>query len=52
MSLQRMDHSQMFMSFSKASEVLSSDHPGEQTERLMKLRPIRKTRTRTPRHTE
>ena len=37
MSLQRMDHSQMFMSFSKASELLSSDHPGEQTERLMKL---------------
>jgi acetolactate synthase-1/2/3 large subunit len=37
MSLQLMDHSQMFMSFSKASEVLSGDHPGEQTERLMKL---------------
>ena len=37
MSLQRMDHSQMFMSFSKASEVLSSDQPGEQTGRLMKL---------------
>ena len=37
MSLQLMDHSQMFMSFSKASEVLSSDHPGEQTERLMRL---------------
>ena len=37
MSLQFMDHSQMFMSFSKASEVLSGDHPGEQTERLMKL---------------
>ena len=37
MSLQLMDHSQMFMSFSKASEVLKVDHPGEQTERLMKL---------------
>ena len=37
MSLQLMDHSQMFMSFSKASEVLSSDHPGEQTARLMHL---------------
>ncbi len=37
MSLQLMDHSQMFMSFSKASEVLSSDHPGEQAERLMNL---------------
>ena len=37
MSLQFMDHSQMFMSFSKASEVLSGDHPGAQTERLMKL---------------
>lgn len=37
MSLQLMDHSQMFMSFSKASEVLSVDHPGNQTERLMNL---------------
>ena len=37
MSLQLMDHSQMFMSFSKASEVLSADHPGKQAERLMKL---------------
>lgn len=37
MSLQLMDHSQMFMSFSKASEVLRSDHPGEQAERLMNL---------------
>lgn len=37
MSLQRMDHSQLFMSFSKASEVLTVDHPGEQTERLVKL---------------
>ena len=37
MSLQLMDHSQMFMSFSKASEVLSVDHPGEQAERLMQL---------------
>ena len=37
MSLQRMDHSQMFMSFSKASEALSANNPGEQTERLMKL---------------
>ena len=37
MSLQLMDHSQMFMSFSKASEALSSDRPGAQTERLMKL---------------
>ena len=37
MSLQLMDHSQMFMSFSKASEVLSADHPGKQTERLMNL---------------
>ena len=37
MSLQRMDHSQMFMSFSKASEVLSSDQTGEQAGRLMKL---------------
>ena len=37
MSLQRMDHSQMFMSFSKASEALSANNPSEQTERLMKL---------------
>ena len=37
MSLQRMDHSQMFLSFSKASEVLSSDQTGEQAGRLMKL---------------
>ena len=37
MSLQRMDHSQMFMSFSKASETLSIDRPGEQAGRLMKL---------------
>ena len=37
MSLQLMDHSQMFMSFSKASEVLRDDHPGEQADRLMKL---------------
>ncbi len=37
MSLQLMNHSQMFMSFSKASEVLSADHPGKQTERLMNL---------------
>ncbi len=37
MSLQLMDHSQMFMSFSKASEALSVDHPGQQTERLMKI---------------
>lgn len=37
MSLQRMDHSQMFMSFSKASEVLSIARPGEQAGRLMKL---------------
>ena len=37
MSLQLMDHSQMFTTFSKASEVLSGDHPGEQAERLMNL---------------
>ena len=37
MSLQLMDHSQMFMSFSKASEVLNDDHPGEQASRLMSL---------------
>ena len=37
MSLQLMDHSEMFMSFSKASEVLSDDHPGEQASRLMSL---------------
>ena len=37
MSLQLMDHSQMFMSFSKASEVLIDDHPGEQASRLMSL---------------
>ena len=37
MSLQVMDHSQMFMSFSKASEVLNDDRPSEQVERLMKL---------------
>ncbi len=37
MSLQLMDHAQMFMSFSKSSEVLSVDHPGKQTERLMNL---------------
>ena len=37
MSLQLMDHSEMFMSFSKASEVLSDDQPGEQVSRLMSL---------------
>ncbi len=37
MSLQLMDHSQMFTSFSKASEVLNDDHPGEQASRLMSL---------------
>ncbi|MDE2823583.1 MAG: thiamine pyrophosphate-binding protein, partial [Chloroflexota bacterium] len=37
MSLQLMDHSEMFMSFSKASEVLSDDQPGEQASRLMNL---------------
>ncbi|MCY4529019.1 MAG: thiamine pyrophosphate-binding protein [Chloroflexi bacterium] len=37
MSLQLMDHSKLFMSFSKASEVLNADRPAEQTERLMKL---------------
>ena len=37
MSLQLMDHSQMFMSFSKASEALDAHHPGPQTDRLMKL---------------
>lgn len=37
MSLQRMNHSQMFTSFSKASEVLSVDGPAEQLERLMNL---------------
>ena len=37
MSLQLMDQSQMFMSFSKASEVLNDDHPGEQASRLMSL---------------
>ena len=37
MSLQLIDHAQMFMSFSKGSEVLDANHPGEQTERLMKL---------------
>ena len=37
MSLQLMDHAQMFMSFSKGSEVLDANHPGEQTERLMQL---------------
>ena len=37
MSLQLMDHSQMFMSFSKASEVLNDDQPGEQASRLMSL---------------
>ena len=37
MSLQLMDHAQMFMSFSKGSAVLDANHPGEQTERLMKL---------------
>lgn len=37
MSLQLMDHSQMFMSFSKASEVLNANHPAEQAERLMNL---------------
>ena len=37
MSLQLMDHSQMFMSFSKASEVLNDDAPGEQASRLMSL---------------
>ena len=37
MSLQLMDHSQMFMSFSKASEVLNDDHPGGQASRLMSL---------------
>ena len=37
MSLQLMDHSEMFMSFSKASEVLNDDQPGEQVSRLMNL---------------
>ena len=37
MSLQLMDHSQMFMSFSKASQALDAHHPGPQTDRLMKL---------------
>ncbi len=37
MSLQLMGHSQMFISFSKASEVLDVEHPGQQTDRLMKL---------------
>lgn len=37
MSLQLMDHSQMFMSFSKTSEMLDANHPGEQAERLMNL---------------
>ena len=37
MSLQLMDHSEMFMSFSKASEVLDDDQPGEQVSRLMNL---------------
>ncbi len=37
MSLQLMDHSQMFMSFSKASETLNVDRPDRQVERLMNL---------------
>jgi acetolactate synthase-1/2/3 large subunit len=35
MSLQRMDHAQMFTSFSKTSEVLTIDGPAAQVERLM-----------------
>ena len=52
MSLQRMDHSQMFMSFSKASELLSSDQSRRTDRASDEARPIRTTRTRTPRHTE
>lgn len=37
MSLQRMDHAQMFTSFSKTSEALSIHEPAAQIERLMNL---------------
>ena len=45
MSLQRMDHSQMFMSFSKASELLSSDQSRRTDRASDEARPIRTTRT-------
>ena len=48
MSLQLMDHSQMFMSFSKASEVLSSDYPGRADRAPDESFPRRTTGPRTP----